>query len=204
MAFDLAAIKFRLGIYTTNATRDAEIERMRKATLVMVESYLDRQLEYRSDELHITSHADRTVIVLSRYPVTDVLEAAPADVGDGVTSTDRTLWRRDVGLVEDSRFMGRKVVLRYAGGYSFSDDPPTGVPSLPADLEDVLIELTASRWEAREGSSSAPGGVESMTIDGLGTVRMNRPDRERSLERGLGGGLMDHAHVLDRYSGVTL
>ena len=203
MAFDLEAIKFRLGVYTTNATRDAAIERVRKATLAMVESYLDRQLEYSADELHITSRADRPMIVLSRYPVTDVLDPEPADLGDGVTSTDHTLWRRDIGLVEDSRFMGRKVVLRYAGGWSFSDDPPTGVPSLPADLEDALIELTASRWEARESNTSAPGGVESMSIDGLGTMRMNRPDRERSLERGLGGGLMDHAHVLDRYSGVT-
>jgi hypothetical protein len=202
MAFDLDAVKAELGITDNDATRDAAIERMRKATLVMVESYLDRRLEYVADDLVVVARADRPLVVLSRYPVTDVLDPAPADVGDGVAPDSKTTWRRDIGLVEDSRFIGRRVVVRFAGGFSFADSPPAGVPALPADLEQALLDLTVSRWEAREGGSL--GGVDSVTIEGLGTMRMNRPDRAVALDRGIGGGLMDHAHVLDRYSGVTL
>jgi len=198
------AVKDELGLDDVDATRDARLEVLRKRVLGEVEGYLGRNLEHATGLVRTVAHASSPVISLSRWPITAHETPTDQEAAGAVTPSASTAWYDRLGLVEDPAFVGKTVVVKWAGGWSFADSPPAGVEPLPAELEGVLLQLTAARWQGEQGGALGGAEVESVTIHGLGTVRTRAADPTALYERGLGGDLTRFAHVLDRYRGAFL
>ena len=157
MAYELATAKTMLNIPPADTTRDAVITMALNAALALVERYCDRKFFLATEGAELLRvRGDRAQV--HRYPIVQVLGMSYNGDYDVANDAGIIVFRR---LVQEDR-----ITIDYVGGYAV----------LPADLEAALWALFNVYWGEIGGGTGgatglAAGSVESVTLQGVGTVR---------------------------------
>ena len=153
MAFDLDTAYGRTGLAVT-PENDILLGKYLDLTLAVVEQYLDRLIMYGDDDVEVIFHHGHT-IQLKRFPIKNIRS---------MTGSYKYELHNDVGLIVfDREVANQRIEIEYSGGYL----------DLPMDLE-MGLWITFDYMYALGSSSSASAAsvaVESVTIQGVGTVR---------------------------------
>ena len=155
--FDLATAKTRLNI--VGFTQDVEIQAILDASLAVAEAYCKRRFNY-AEETESIYHDSKGYLFLERYPI-DVVETVTAENHTNVKYKTNS----PAGYLDlHGRYTFEEVNVKYKGGYSV----------LPDDLVIALWGIFDGIWAASQGSSGpTAGAIESVSLTGVGTVRMS-------------------------------
>lgn len=166
--------------------------------LELVESYLDRKLDYLAEESEEFTGL-RGRMLLRRYPV----EAIASVAGDFHTlpPTGYVCDRAAGVLYLPGSMCGPVTTVRYAGGYKPNQ--------WPLDLLNVILQLAASLWPAiYKTGTLAPatdkGAVRRVTDPDLGTVEYFEGGGASSSVLGFGAIPQGYLAVLDRYRAASI
>lgn len=155
--YDLATAKTRLNI--TGTTQDVELQVALDTALALAEQYCDRYFMHNATQKETFVHAYGTSISLKRYP----LDADPTIAGDRISYKFHTDWQN--GLIHlDGGVADHELTVTYSGGYV----------ALPVDLEYALWGVFDNVWgQMQSAGSSGPGGIDSISLTGVGSIRYN-------------------------------
>lgn len=130
--------------------------------LALAEKYCDRQFLYKAERATFT-HPFAPALQLSRYPIEQIV----AVTGDNTAVTGYHMEAGTGRVVLDSWAHGHQISVDYAGGYK----------TLPADLEFALWSVFDTAWTSVQpggsASAAASGGIASVTVPDVGTIRFD-------------------------------
>ena len=154
--FDLATAKTRLGI--VGATQDVEIQAALDASLAIAEAYCKRQFTYAAEEAHYY-HVEAGFLFVPRYPIEQVISV----VRENGQSDVKYKVNKSSGFLDlHGRYSDEELSVTYAGGYKV----------LPDDLILALWGIFDVIWPVASGQGGGTvGGIESVSLTGVGTVR---------------------------------
>ena len=157
MTFDLAGAKLRLNI--TDTTQDVEIQAALDAALSIAEAYCDRKFAYAAEEAHYY-HVSAGYLFVPRYPIEQVVSVNR----DSGQNNVKYKVNKSAGFLDlHGRYSDEELSVTYAGGYV----------TLPEDLILALWGIFDGVWSASQGNTGpAAGAIESVSLTGVGTVRM--------------------------------
>lgn len=179
------------------------------AALALAESYLDRWLEYKADQVETFGPPPQSRALLRRYPVEAISEVTYPAFGPWQGATvDATAYGADLkrGIVfvitwgfGGWGWSGSVLQITYAGGFKNG--------AWPLDLLNVVLALAASLFPGvyETGTVPIPGGVSSeikrITIPDAGAVEYQNQGGEGAGADVLGFGDIPASMigVLDRY-----
>ena len=158
MSFDLATAKTRLNI--TGTTQDAEIQAALNASLAIAEAYCKRRFSFAAEVAHYY-HVEAGYLFVDRYPINSVTSV----VRDNGQSNIKYKVNKSSGFLDlHGRYSDEELQVTYSGGYA----------TLPDDLVIALWGIFDDVWASTQGSSGpAAGAIESVSLTGVGTVRMS-------------------------------
>lgn len=167
--FDVIDYRVRCGLQATDTTKDAEIRDAINTAIAIVETYLDRKITWKADEVETLTQVYRPVISLRRYPIGQI-QSVTLDGKDH--GTNHWTWHRRAGLIQFNGQVGaHEVKVEYSGGYS---DPgqttPADATSMPADLVLGITKVFDEVWSAMTstgGTTSTAGAVRSIKVGSL-------------------------------------
>ena len=188
MAYDLETARIRIGLESTDTSKDVELTAAMEASLHYAEKYCDRFFMFQTDVAELI-HFESSDVQLHRYPVTAV---ASIEFDGEPLEVPYHIEKKTGRLVFDSRFYAHELTVNYSGGYAV----------LPADLEMALWRLFDSTWSVISATtSSAPvGGGAIKAISSQG-ARVEFDTSSASSGMGGSGGLSDSFanSILDLY-----
>ena len=153
--FDLATAKTRLNI--VGAVQDAEIQAALDASLAIAEAYCKRRFKY-SSETESVYHDSKGYLFLERYPIDHVTTITAEDHNAVKYKINKTAGYLDL----HGRYSFEQVDVVYTGGYKV----------LPDDLIVALWAIFDGVWKSQTGGDGTVGAIESVSLTGVGTVRM--------------------------------
>ena len=158
MSFDLATAKTRLNI--TDTLQDVEIQAALNASLAIAEAYCKRRFSYAAEVAHYY-HVEAGYLFVDRYPINSVTSV----VRDNGQSNIKYKVNKSSGFLDlHGRYTDEELQVTYSGGYQV----------LPDDLVIALFGIFDGIWAASQGSSGpSVGAIESVSLTGVGTVRMS-------------------------------
>jgi len=186
--YDIQTARIRIGLESTDTSKDVELTAAMEASLNYAEKYCDRFFMFQEDVAELI-HFTSNVIQVHRYPITTVSSV----LGDGepIAATYH-IDKRAGRLVMDGRVCAHELTVNYSGGYAV----------LPADLEMALWRLFDSNWSVISAttSSTAVGGGAIKAISSQG-ARVEFDTSSASSGMGGSGGLSDPfaMSILDLY-----
>lgn len=207
-------LRVRIGLQPDDDSQDANLEAAADATLAILETYLDRKLEYQSDEQ--TFFAPDRSILMRRWPIdygTVELIWYPNGAPDPVLLSGPSLMD---SVVPNSNWIDyeRGIVFAWPAGVGF---PLTvtwtgGFQTLPPDLLWAwwaafdLIWASSPTWGGGSGGGST-GVAKRITLVGIGSVEFDTSATAGSTGSGSTGydsapwGILpiNVTSVLDRY-----
>ena len=163
MAFDLTmeSLRERVGLESTDTSKDPEIEAARDSALAMMGNYCDRIfLESTGDEEFVHKAGD--TLSLRRYPVSVDPAVESEDQGE---ITEFHLDAEAGLILLDYYAAFHKVTVTVTGGYT-----ETG---FPADLLMAFYAAFDQEYALVEGGTASGAEIESVTVADVGTVRYN-------------------------------
>ena len=219
MAYDLETARIRIGLESTDTSKDVELTAAMEASLHYAEKYCDRFFMFQEDVAELI-HFESSYVQLHRYPVTAVASIkfdsadfmvswVPLATAIPIGGANESSWsasrpcgeplevpyhieKKTGRLVFDSRFYSHELTVNYSGGYAV----------LPADLEMALWRLFDSTWSVISATtSSAPvGGGAIKAISSQG-ARVEFDTSSAGSGMGGSGGLSDSFanSILDLY-----
>ena len=158
MSFDLAGAKTRLNI--TGTTQDVEIQAALNASLAIAEAYCKRKFSFAAEIAHYY-HVEAGYLFVDRYPINSVTSA----VRNNGQSNIKYKVNKSAGFLDlHGRYSDEEIQVTYSGGYA----------TLPDDLLVALWGIFDGVWASSQGSTGpAVGAIESVSLTGVGTVRMS-------------------------------
>jgi hypothetical protein len=190
-------LRVRIGLAEDDASRDLELAAALAFAIALIESYLDRKIEFLDDE---QAFEGRGTILLRRWPVV---------VGSVIIETENgsylTLTRTRVDYARGMIFHHSSfpVVVKWKGGFE----------TYPPDLLWAIIAAFDAAWAATPGWGAETGGnlivgagaVKKVSLVGIGSVDLDVG--AKALAAGEGGGSDPWGilpgsvtTILDRYS----
>lgn len=168
-------------------------------SLALVESYLDRKLEYLADEVEEFSEPGGGALLLRRYPI----EAVASVTGEYWTApASGYTVNKAAGVLTVWGWLGwPAVTVRYAGGYKPAE--------WPLDLVNVILQLAASLWPSIYATggpapASSEGAVRRVTTPDAGTVEYFEGGGASSAVLGFGAIPQGYLAALDRYRAASV
>lgn len=156
---DIEALRVRAGLDPTDDTKDAQLIMAADTTLSIVETYLDRKLEYMDDS---ETFYYQEPLLVRRWPMEQgsvtTIFLLDNDIEEPFTISNRMI-DYEKGIIYGQRYdvPNRVVIVEYTGGF----DP------IPNDLLWSLWAVFDAYWAATPGWASSSGGV----ITGSGEVK---------------------------------
>ena len=143
-------LRLRAGLNATDASQDAELNRVLGIAVALVEQYLDRTLAHGT-EIEKFTHVDGASISLRRYPLESITSINPAREYHAENRT---------GLLHfDGAIREHEIEVRYTGGYSQAD--------LPADLALAIEHVFGDLWTIKDGGAASSSGVKTVRAGDL-------------------------------------
>ncbi len=178
--FDLLTAHSRLGL--TDASKDYYVNLGIATALAIAERYCDRHF-YQATETEKFYYVSGQALQISRYPLISVTSIKGSD-GSSVASSSYKVNMTTGQILFGSWFASQEVDVTYTGGYT----------ALPLDLELALWEVFDAVWAATPGAGAvvgggaATGGISSISVPDVGTVRWSTDNSSSSSSNdGLGG-----------------
>ena len=158
MSFDLAGAKTRLNI--TGTAQDAEIQAALNASLAIAEAYCQRKFSFTAEVAHYY-HVSAGYLFVDRYPI----NAVNSVVRSNGQSDIKYKVNKSAGFLDlHGRYSDEEIQVTYSGGYA----------TLPDDLIVALWSIFDGVWASAQGSAGqSVGAIESVSLTGVGTVRMS-------------------------------
>ena len=170
----IADLRVKAGLTSTDTSKDTEILAAYGSALSVLETYLNRKLEHKTETEKFT-HLDGYTASLERYPLTHV---------DSITPSLPYHAEDKTGLLHfDGRVHDHEVTVVYSGGY---DD--TNVPGV------ILMALLEGFKSVFDGTGSSTGEIQSITTPDVGTIRFETGGAASGSSAGFGplsGGMVD-------------
>jgi hypothetical protein len=192
MSFDIQTARVRVGLLPGDTTKDVELTAAMDATLGIVERYCDRKFTQASESVEFI-HFSGNELLLDRYPINTV----SAIDADGKEITKYHVKKLDGIISIDGTLSAHVVEVDVDAGYAV----------LPADLEMALWMVFDALWPSLNGSGAGAavvtGGISSISVPDVGTIRFATDSKAASTGGGLGGLVPDSAvSLLDLYRRV--
>jgi hypothetical protein len=158
MSFDLAGAKTRLNI--TGTAQDVEIQAALNASLAIAEAYCKRKFSFAAEVAHYY-HVSAGYLFVDRYPI----NAVTSVVRNNGQSDIKYKVNKSAGFLDlHGRYSDEEIQVTYSGGYA----------TLPDDLIIALWGIFDGVWASSQGiSGPSAGAIESVSLTGVGTVRMD-------------------------------
>jgi hypothetical protein len=189
MTYNIETARIRIGLESTDTSKDVELTASMEASLNFAEKYCDRLFMFQIDTAELIHFIDND-IQLHRYPLVGVSSM----MADGnLINVDYHLQKNTGRLILDSQIYAHELIVNYSGGYS----------TLPSDLEMALWRLFDSIWSvASSTTSSAPVGGGAIKAISSSGARVEFDTSSASSGMGGSGGLSDPfaMTILDLYS----
>ena len=156
MPIRIEDVRARIGLQPTDTSKDTELAVALETSLAVAEAYCNRKFKSQRDTETFT-HIDSHVVSLRRYPVDTIINVSP-------NGFDYHL-EKETGLIHvDGRVHKHALTIEYDGGYV----------AIPSDLGFAILMIFDSVWGTLQGDGQAQtGGVESVTLADVGTVRFS-------------------------------
>ena len=154
-------VRAYLGLNTTEA--DEKLAQLVTSSSAWVESQVGRSIVVPAAAgTEVYDGDGGTVLVLRRWPVASV--ASVSVNGEAVTARATVT---DSGYVLDGSVLRLVGSVFYCGTQNVSVTYTAGYATVPADLEQAVIEHAAMKYRGadRQGMASASGGGESVSYD---------------------------------------
>jgi hypothetical protein len=184
--FDLLTAHSRLGL--TDASKDYYVNLGIATALAIAERYCDRHF-YQATETEKFYYVSGQALQISRYPLISVTSIKGSD-GSSVASSSYKVNMTTGQILFGSWFASQEVDVTYTGGYT----------ALPLDLELALWEVFDAVWAATPGAGAvvgggaATGGISSISVPDVGTLRFDTGKTSSSNSAsGSGGFISDYA-----------
>lgn len=179
--------RLRAGLSATDTTKDSEVNAAFSTALTIAESYCNRKFMFSVDSETFTRD-DGIRLQLHRIPVTKYTEPA----GHEFTYFAK---KSGVALIAAAA-AAETVTIDYEGGYTDA--------TIPADLELALLLIFDSTYaslkpSAAGGGTVGAGGIESVTLKDVGTVRFATGSGSSSNSSGVSGLLSSDAASILRF-----
>ena len=160
MSFDLTGAKQRLSIAVVDTSKDVEIQAALNASLAIAEAYCKRQFSFATEVAHYY-HVESGYLFVPRYPINMVTSV----VRSNGQSDIKFKVNKSAGFLDlHGRYTDEELQVSYSGGYV----------TLPDDLVIALWAIFDGIWGTSQGSGGPTVGViESVSLTGVGTVRMS-------------------------------
>jgi hypothetical protein len=156
MAYDIETARVRIGLESTDTSRDVELTAAMDASLNFAEKYCDRFFMFQEDTAELIHFTDND-LQLHRYPITAV---ASVEADGNAVETDYHIEKKTGRIILDSRLYAHELTVSYSGGYAV----------LPSDLEMALWRLFDTTWSVVSATtSSAPvggGAIKAISSSG--------------------------------------
>jgi hypothetical protein len=177
MAYDIETARVRIGLDSTDTSKDAELTAAMGASLNFAEKYCDRFFMLK-DEIAEEIHFTDKDVQLHRFPLVSITSIN----ADGKPIAAEYHMEKTTGrVVFDSSICAHTLLVSYSGGYA----------TLPSDLELALWKLFDAAWGlvSATASTAAVGGGAIKAISSSG-ARVEFDTSSGSANLG-GGGLSD-------------
>ena len=157
MSFDLTGAKARLGI--TDNAQDVEITAALDASLAIAEAYCKRRFKLQGS-VETVVHDSAGYVFLDHYPIKTISSIVSENHTDVKYKINKNAGYLDL----HGRYNFEEMEVHYEGGY----------PTLPDDLVVALFAIFDGVWASAQGNSGpTAGAIESVSLTGVGTVRMS-------------------------------
>lgn len=185
LIYPIETLRVRVGLTSSDASKDTEIQAANDIAFAIVESYLDRKLEYVQDVENFFGGAyvfllrrwpldmDEPVTISSSYLATPVSQIAwivsgtPSNPSSGVVIFGSVAQALQGGYFAIDPDKGIVYCPSYAVGWPLAISYTGGFETLPPDLMFGMGLVFDSVW----GNDPAFGGVSGGTITGSGEVK---------------------------------
>lgn len=165
MSFNLESARVRVGLESTDTSKDPQLIGSLNASLAIAENYTDRNFVYKRETGKFYYDSSNRYI-LKRYPINEVYSITDSD---GAFPEYRV--HKLFGRIELKHYnRSDELIVDYAGGYAV----------FPADLELALwgifdstytsIDKAMSGVGINDGAGSGYGDIQSINIPDVGTV----------------------------------
>ena len=160
MSFDLPTAKQRLSLAVADTSKDVAIQAALSASLAIAEDYCKRRFSFATEVARFY-HVASGYLFVSRYPINVVTSV----VRSNGQSDIKYKVNQSAGFLDlHGRYADEEIQVTYSGGYV----------TLPPDLVIALWGIFDGVWASTQGSSGpAAGAIESVSLTGVGTVRMS-------------------------------
>lgn len=168
------ALRIRIGLAADDDSRDAEIDLVFNMSLALCESYCDRKFLRVDGEEQEFTHFEGTTASMIRYPIIHVNSVGREESGAALNYYHV---HKSAGLIMFDHYVwAHLMIINTDAGYSLDAAQDVDGVQLPADLEFCLWTLFDLLWplhESGSGGATNVGAVESITLQDVGTIRMN-------------------------------
>jgi hypothetical protein len=165
MSFDIQSARVRVGLESTDTSKDPQITGALNAALSIAENYTDRFFVFKEEEARFY-YDSSNVYTLKRYPISEILELKDSDGSFPEYRVHKLFGRLELKNYNRSE----DLFVRYTAGYA----------PFPADLELALwgifdatfasIDKAMSGEGITGGNGTGYGDIQSINIPDVGTV----------------------------------
>jgi len=186
----IEALRVRIGLESTDASKDTEIEAASATALALMGNYCDRLFPELLGAEEVFTHYTGFTVPLMRYPITGVASIVD-DSGNNISDYHVAANRGIINL--DARGEFHELTVTYDGGY------PEG--GFPPDLLSAFYGVFDQEYALNEGGAvSTAGEISSVTMADVGTVKYNTSAAAAESSAGAGAFLPARSKsLLDSY-----
>jgi len=193
MRFDLPNARVRTGLQITDNSQDETLKYCLDYALSAAEQYCDRYFAWKVDEASFY-YSTSNAFQLPRFPISRI-RSITAATGQSVTAMQYEIDYGSGMVIFDRALYRRHLKITYEGGYQY----------MPANLLAALWALFDATYSAASGGVQAvtAGALDSVTLQGVGTVRFHNASSSSSASATPGGVLNlppPHDQTLELFS----
>lgn len=165
MSFNLESARVRVGLESTDTSKDPQLIGSLNSALAIAENYTDRKFIYKRETARFYYDSSNRY-TLKRYPINEVYAITDSDGNFPEYKVHKLFGRIELERYNPSD----ELIVDYAGGYAV----------LPADLELALwgifdstfttIDKAMSGDGITDGAGTGYGDIQSINIPDVGTV----------------------------------
>jgi hypothetical protein len=157
----MESLRVRVGLTSTDTTKDDEITVVKDTSFAMMGNYCDRLFPLLDAAVEKFTHHSGFTIQVKRFPIDSIASIVDAD---GMATTQYHFDAETGTIYLDFVAGFHQGVVTFKGGYDEDDLPP--------DLLMAFYSVFDQEWElAQGGTVSSAGQISSVTVQDVGTVR---------------------------------
>jgi hypothetical protein len=194
MAWNLAGARERYGVVANDTSGDTMLLAQMFATQNIADLYCHRWLLYKDDDVIHSFRHTSSVLQLPRFPLSPTIPPIVM-LNDTVVDYGYQVDEVRGKILFDYQLTGPKLTVTFAGGYHTDE---ASEPQLPYDVELALYGILDAIVARQDYTSTTTGGIESVTIPDVGTMRFGANNAQTGV---IGGpaSLADSYMLLDPY-----